>query len=64
MIGEVPVHHYHRAFRPVPVLQFPPAVQTAIDVMKLWVVLVVRKEHYESAGSWPLPSISRGLGNR
>ena len=44
-IAETPVHHYHRAYGKSQFFNFPRIYQTAIDVMKLWWVLVIRKEH-------------------
>ena len=44
-IGEVPVHHYHRAFGRSQFFNFSRLFKTAVDVGKLWVALVVRREH-------------------
>jgi glycosyltransferase involved in cell wall biosynthesis len=44
-IAEVPVHHYHRAFGRSQFFNFGRLVRTAMDVGKLWFVLVVRREH-------------------
>jgi glycosyltransferase involved in cell wall biosynthesis len=44
-IAETPVHHYHRAYGKSQFFNFPRIYQTAIDVMKLWFVLVIRREH-------------------
>jgi glycosyltransferase involved in cell wall biosynthesis len=44
-IAEVPVHHYHRAFGRSQFFNFRRLVRTAVDVAKLWVVLVVRRDH-------------------
>ena len=44
-IAEVPVHHYHRAFGRSQFFNFPRLFRTAVDVMKLWVALVVRRRH-------------------
>jgi len=44
-IVEVPVHHYHRAYGKSQFFNFPRIYRTAIDVMKLWWALVIRKEH-------------------
>jgi glycosyltransferase involved in cell wall biosynthesis len=43
--AETPVHHYHRAYGKSQFFNFPRIYQTAIDVMKLWWVLVIRREH-------------------
>lgn len=44
-IEEVPVHHYHRAFGKSQFFNFPRLWRTAIDVFKLWVKLVIVREH-------------------
>jgi glycosyltransferase involved in cell wall biosynthesis len=44
-IAEVPVHHYHRAYGKSQFFNFRRLYRTAIDVMKLWFALVVRREH-------------------
>ena len=44
-IAEVPVHHYHRAHGKSQFFNFRRLFKTAIDVAKLWVVLVLRREH-------------------
>jgi glycosyltransferase involved in cell wall biosynthesis len=44
-IAEVPVHHYHRAYGKSQFFNFKRLFRTAIDVMKLWYALVVRREH-------------------
>jgi glycosyltransferase involved in cell wall biosynthesis len=44
-ITEVPVHHYHRAYGRSQFFNFRRLARTAVDVMKLWYILVVRREH-------------------
>lgn len=44
-IAEVPVHHYHRAYGKSQFFNFGRLYRTAIDVMKLWYSLVIRREH-------------------
>ena len=44
-VAEHPVHHYHRAFGKSQFFNFRRIVRTGIDVMKLWWLLVVRREH-------------------
>ena len=44
-VAEHPVHHYHRAYGKSQFFNFPRIYRTAIDVMKLWWRLVIRKEH-------------------
>jgi len=48
-IAEVPVHHYHRAYGKSQFFNFRRLYRTAIDVMKLWWALVIRREHAKSA---------------
>jgi glycosyltransferase involved in cell wall biosynthesis len=53
-ISEVPVHHYHRAHGRSQFFNFRRLFKTAIDVARLWYVLVVRGEHLRSSpGSMP-----------
>src|SRR6185503_12527570 len=44
-VAEHPVHHYHRAHGTSQFFNFPRIFQTVIDVMKLWWMLVIRKDH-------------------
>ena len=44
-IVEVPVHHYHRAFGKSQFFNFPRIAKTAVDVMRLWFELVIRRKH-------------------
>ena len=44
-IAEVPVHHYHRAYGVSQFFNFGRIARTALDVMRLWISLVVRREH-------------------
>ena len=48
-IAEVPVHHYHRAYGKSQFFNFRRPYRTAIDVMKLWWALVVRRDHLKDA---------------
>jgi glycosyltransferase involved in cell wall biosynthesis len=48
-IAEVPVHHYHRAYGKSQFFNFPRIFRTGIDVMRLWYLLVIRKEHQAHA---------------
>ena len=48
-IAEVPVHHYHRAHGRSQFFNFRRLFRTAIDVMKLWFVLVIRREHLQAS---------------
>ena len=42
-IVEAPVHHYHRAYGKSQFFNFPRIYRTAVDVMRLWIALVVRR---------------------
>ena len=44
-VAETPVHHYHRAHGHSQFFNFRRIGQTAIDVMKLWWQLVIRRDH-------------------
>jgi hypothetical protein len=44
-IAEVPVHHYHRTHGKSQFFNFRRLIRTGLDVAKLWVVLVVRRDH-------------------
>jgi glycosyltransferase involved in cell wall biosynthesis len=48
-IVEVPVHHFHRAYGKSQFFNFRRIARTAIDVLKLWFALVVRREHLREA---------------
>ena len=48
-IAEVPVHHYHRAHGRSQFFNFRRLAKTAIDVARLWFMLVVRREHRGAA---------------
>jgi glycosyltransferase involved in cell wall biosynthesis len=65
-ISEVPVHHYHRAHGRSQFFNFRRLFRTAIDVMKLWFALVVRREHLrhgsETAAAATTPPRTGGLG--
>lgn len=44
-IAEVPVHHFHRAYGKSQFFNLRRVFKTAVDVMRLWLQLVVRREH-------------------
>jgi glycosyltransferase involved in cell wall biosynthesis len=58
-IAEVPVHHYHRAYGRSQFFNFRRLFKTAVDVFKLWFVLVVRRESRVVAGGAPQPATAR-----
>jgi glycosyltransferase involved in cell wall biosynthesis len=47
-VAEHPVHHYHRAYGKSQFFNFPRIYRTIIDVMKLWWLLVIRKQHLKA----------------
>jgi glycosyltransferase involved in cell wall biosynthesis len=51
VIVEVPVHHYHRAYGRSQFFNFARVFRTGLDVMKLWLALVIRREHVLGRGS-------------
>ncbi len=44
-VAEVPVSHFHRAYGRSQFFNFPRVARTLADLVKLWVELVIRKEH-------------------
>jgi len=48
-IVEVPVHHYHRAFGKSQFFNFRRLFKTGVDVMRLWFVLVILRQHRRGA---------------
>jgi glycosyltransferase involved in cell wall biosynthesis len=52
-IVEVPVHHYHRAVGRSQFFNFRRLAQTAVDVVRLWVALVVHKKHLKTPQAQP-----------
>jgi hypothetical protein len=56
-IVEVPVHHYHRAFGKSQFFNVPRIAKTAVDVLRLWYELVIRRQH-QRPGVRPLAASS------
>jgi glycosyltransferase involved in cell wall biosynthesis len=50
-VAEVPVHHFHRAYGRSQFFNFPRLARTAVDVLRLWWSLVVRREHLKTRGA-------------
>src|SRR5262245_13332135 len=44
-IAEVPVHHFHRSYGKSQFFNFPRVARTLLDLFRLWLELVVRREH-------------------
>jgi glycosyltransferase involved in cell wall biosynthesis len=47
-IAEVPVHHYHRAYGKSQFFNFRRLFRTGVDVFKLWLSLVIYREHLKA----------------
>jgi len=60
-VAEHPVHHYHRAYGKSLFFNFPRIYHTAIDVMKLWWRLAIRREHMKAQ---QMRAAAAGLGKR
>ena len=58
-IVEVPVHHFHRAFGRSQFFNFRRIAKTAVDVLRLWYELVVRRRHLRP-GVRPLAASDAG----
>ena len=58
-IAEVPVHHFHRSYGRSQFFNVPRVVRTLLDLARLWVELVVRREHLgrrpEGSAAAPAP---------
>ena len=54
-IAEVPVHHYHRAYGKSQFFNFRRLLRVAVDLSKLWVQLVIKKEHLKERQSPDVP---------
>jgi len=50
-IVEVPVHHYHRAFGKSQFFNFRRIVKTGVDVFRLWVKLVILRQHRRASSA-------------
>jgi len=48
-IAEVPVHHYHRSYGKSQFFNFRRVARTVADLARLWVELVVKKDHLRGA---------------
>lgn len=44
-IAEVPVHHFHRSYGKSQFFNIPRVARTLLDLARLWLELVVRREH-------------------
>jgi glycosyltransferase involved in cell wall biosynthesis len=62
-IAEVPVHHYHRAYGKSQFFNFRRLFKTAVDVLKLWYALVIRRGHLASPARTSV-AVRPGPGDR
>lgn len=63
-VAEVPVHHFHRAYGRSQFFNFRRIARTAVDVLKLWSALVVRRDHLAEAPAAPAPGAGPGGAGR
>ena len=56
-IAQVPVHHFHRTYGKSQFFNLPRVARTLVDLTRLWLDLVVRKQHLAAA---PAPAGRRG----
>jgi glycosyltransferase involved in cell wall biosynthesis len=47
-IAQVAVHHYHRSYGKSQFFNFPRVGRTLLDLFRLWIELVVRREHLKA----------------
>lgn len=59
-VAEVPVHHYHRTHGKSQFFNFRRIARTAVDVLKLWWALVVRREHLRTPAGTTAAARSAG----
>jgi len=50
-IAQVPVHHYHRSYGKSQFFNFRRVGRTLVDLARLWVELVVRREHLKASAA-------------
>jgi glycosyltransferase involved in cell wall biosynthesis len=58
-IAEVPVHHYHRSYGKSQFFNFARVARTLVDLVRLWLELVVKKEHLKRAAPPAERALSR-----
>jgi glycosyltransferase involved in cell wall biosynthesis len=54
-LAEVPVHHFHRSYGKSQFFNFRRVGRTLVDLARLWVELVVRREHLRGDAAAPRP---------
>ena len=50
-VAQVPVHHYHRSYGKSQFFNVPRVARTLADLARLWLELVVRREHLKPAAA-------------
>jgi glycosyltransferase involved in cell wall biosynthesis len=55
-IAEVPVHHFHRSYGKSQFFNVPRVARTLLDLARLWLELVVRKEHLRAPAAATRPA--------
>ena len=63
-IAEVPVHHFHRSYGRSQFFNVPRVARTLLDLARLWVELVLRKEHLAPARAAAAPVTAPGGPDR
>jgi hypothetical protein len=64
-IAQVPVHHFHRSYGRSQFFNVPRVARTLFDLARLWVELVLRKEHLAAArADTPAPAAPGGTDPR
>jgi hypothetical protein len=58
-IAQVPVHHFHRSYGKSQFFNVPRVGRTLLDLMRLWVALVWKREHLRGAEAPAASSPSR-----
>jgi glycosyltransferase involved in cell wall biosynthesis len=54
-LAEVPVHHFHRSYGKSQFFNFRRVGRTLFDLARLWIELVVRREHLRADAASPRP---------
>jgi glycosyltransferase involved in cell wall biosynthesis len=62
-VAEVPVHHYHRSYGKSQFFNFPRVVRTLVDLTRLWLELVVERQHVKPGSPHSVPA-TRSAGDR
>ena len=55
-IAEVPVHHHHRSYGKSQFFNFPRVARTLVDLARLWLELVVERQHVKPGSPHSVPT--------